>query len=148
MAAEDHAMTLTGSPLWTPGQTYTVGAYWTINDTLETGDTFTASSILPSQKVTIVGGRVYGKEADTNASATGTIIVGDGTDTDGYLASQVWGGAESTFDAPFNGALMGTESAAGRNIVLTLGGTVATGATSGRIGVEVTYLCSNGARIS
>lgn len=150
MAAEDHAMTLTDEPKWEPGKVFTIGAYWAVNDTLETGDTFTATNILPAQKVKVIGGRVLGKEADTNASPTGTLIAGDGTDTDGYIASCTWGGAESQFNKGFDGAIVGTTTAASRNLVLTLGGTVATGAAngSGRIMAEITYACSDGARIS
>lgn len=144
----DYAMTLANEPRWEPGKTFTVLAYYALTGAVASGDTFTATNMLPAQKVEVISGKLFGKEMDTHASPTGTVIVGDGTDTDAYLASQVWGSANQQFHADFDGAVLGTTNAASRNIVSTLGGTVATAASSGTVWKEVTYVCSDGARIS
>lgn len=138
----DYSMTLENEPRWIAGATFTVAAYYTLAGAVSSGDTFTASDMLPSNKVTIVDGGWTG-ELDTNASPTGTLIIGDGTDTDGYMASKVAGDATGQLNLKFDGALIGTESAASRNIVSTLGGTVATAASSGTVRKYVTYVCSN-----
>lgn len=142
MTAENLAMTLENDPRWIAGQTFTVSAVATIGSAVETGDSWTATDMLPENKVTLVGGKFTG-ELDTDASPTATVIVGDGTDTDGYLASKVAGDGTGQLILSFDGALLGAEGAASRDVVVTLGGTVATAATSGDIRVELTYVCSN-----
>ena len=133
-----------GRPKWQAGMMYSYKKKYTIAEAVETGDTFTFTDMLPTTAVTILGGRFWGKEFDTDASPTATVIIGDGTDTDGYLASKVSAaGPSGAFLAEFDGALLGTASAASDDIVVTLGGTVATAADSGDIWLEVDYLCEN-----
>ena len=144
-----YALTLENQPRWIPGETVTVSAVATIGTGVVTADTWTATNMLPAQKVQIVGGKFFGQEFDTNASPTATVIIGDGTDTDFYLKSKTAGGAAAVFDVNFDGdGIGGDGTAAGRDVVVTLGGTVATAASSGEIRVEVTYVCHDGARIS
>ena len=81
-------------------------------------------------------------EGDTNATPTATLVVGDGTDADGYLTSKTWGNALGQFQMFGDGAIIGTSAHASSNVKLTSGGTVATAASSGTVFVEMTYYCS------
>lgn len=144
MAAADTAGTILVEPKWQAGMTYEVVGELSIPEAVETGDTWTFTNILPENKVTIVGGSYNGVEFDTNASPTATVIIGDGTDTDGYLESRVGGGAESRQTFGFDGALLDATPAS-RSVVVTLGGTVATAASSGTATVSIRYYCSDGA---
>lgn len=152
MTAENLAMTVVGptEAPWSLGKQYTRRAYFTVGSAVETGDSWTASNFLPSQDVQIISGMVFGADLDTNASPQATVIVGDGTDTDGYLSSKTAGGGEQNNVLPFDGALISTYGTppASRNLTLTLGGTVATAASSGTVWVEATYLCINADRVS
>lgn len=142
-----YSMTLENEPRWIPGQIFTVAAVYTLADSVASADTFVATDMLPAQKVKVITGHWQG-ELDTNASPTATLIIGDGTDTDGYLASKVAGDATGQIKLAFDGALLGTENAASRTVTATLGGTVGTAASSGDVRLVVTYECSNGDRIS
>lgn len=140
--------TVLGDPRWTPGATIVASGSYALTGAVVTGDTFTFPNIIPAQKVKIVGVRIFGVELDTNATPTATLIAGDGTTTNGYLTSVTAGDATGQMQFFGNGALIGTENAASRNLVLALGGTVATAASTGTIFAEVTYQCSNGDRIA
>lgn len=140
MTAEDVAGTILVEPRYQAGEQYTVLGKFTIADTIESGDSFTFTDMLPDNTVEIVSGKYYGAEADTDGSPTATITVGDGTDVDGYLTSKTAGGTTPLhFD--FDGVLMGTDDYAGRDVVVTFAGTVAGGASSGDGFVEITYYC-------
>ena len=154
MTAENLPMTLWegGTPPYVPGMEFTVGASFTIASAVETGDSWTATNILPVQKVVVVRGRSYGADYDTHATPTATVVVGDGTDTDGYLESKVAGSGsgagEANQELRFGGVLIsGPTIPAGRSITETLGGTVATAASTGTRHIEVTYRCVDGDRV-
>lgn len=138
---------LTTAP-WQAGQTYTAKGYYTLGGAIVTADTITWSNILPANDVTVLSVVRYGKEFDTDASPTGTEIWGDGTDTDAYITSKTSGDATGQLIFHGDGAVIGTSNAASRNVVCTVGGTIATAATTGTVWVEVTYYCSNGAAIA
>jgi hypothetical protein len=140
--------TLTVEPRWNAGASYKATASYTLASAVETGDSFTFKNILPSpaDSVQIVSGKLFGQEFDTNASPTATVIVGDGTDTDGYLSSKVSAAdANGQFLAEFDGAFLGGTSQASRDLVVTLGGVVATAASSGTIFIEIEYYCAGSA---
>lgn len=102
-------------------------------------DTITWTNAVPLKAQAKVVGLDYASpELDTNATPTMLFTIGDGTDADGYLASK--GGAVTLSNSLANqlifkgdGAIIGTATQAGRNIVLTVTAAVATGATTGKI---------------
>lgn len=142
MAVYTGAMLPAGeTPKWEAGLEYTMVSKVTWATGLVTGDTFVFPTMLPPAGCQIKGGAVWGDEMDTNAAPTATLIVGDGTDTDGYLASKVAGNAPGTLLFKFDGALLGSTAAASQTITATLGGTVATASTAGSLWCEVTYYC-------
>ncbi len=142
MVAADTAGTVLTAALWAPGHEYTVTGSLTIPEAVETGDTWTFANMLPHNAVKIVAGEYFGTEFDTNASPTATLIIGDTSDTDGYLASKVAGSANAQLVFPCDGALLGVQPAT-RDVRVTLGGTVATAASTGTGYVRIRYRCSN-----
>lgn len=136
--------TVVVSPLWQAGMEYTAKGSYTLVGAIASADTITWSNLLPTNDVVVINATRYGQEFDTNATPTATEIWGDGTDADGYITSKTSGDARTgqlRFDG--DGAVIGTSTAAGRSVVCTVGGTVATAAATGTVWVEVTYRCSN-----
>lgn len=118
------------------GDDHTVRGSYTIGAGVVTGDTFTFTGLLGKGDKKIVGFRIFGAEFDTNASPTATIIVGSENDTNGLLESIVAGGAGAQLAYSGNGQLIGTITS-DENVIVTLGGTVATAASSGTFFVEL-----------
>lgn len=131
---------------WKTGETYTVKAKTTISGSaVGTGETFTISGLLPPGNKTISAVRHYGAEYDTNASPTATIVVGISGTTNGFITSKTAGVTAtgiSQISLEGDGTLIGTNVTA-TDVVVTIGGTVATGATSGDVFTEVTYVCGD-----
>lgn len=116
---------------------------YALTGALVNGDTITWTNAIPNAKAAqVIGMEFWSPELDTNASPTATATIGDGTDADGY---------NTTFNlglpvvAPANGtqirdsglgAIIGTSTQAGRNIVFTVTAAVATGATSGTLNIR------------
>jgi hypothetical protein len=134
--------TITQAGRWQSGMEYTAVGKYTLVGAIVSADTITFTSLLPANDTIIQDFVVYGQEFDTNASPTATLIVGDGTDTDAYLASKTAGDANGQMQFFGDGAAIGTSDQVGRNVVLTVGGTVATAASSGTVWVKVRYYCS------
>ena len=128
-----------------PGMVMSSKGKATIGTGVVTADTWTFENMLPNINVLIVGGRISGQEFDTDATPTATVIIGDGTDTDGYLTSKTAGTAQTNgqYYAEFDGALLGGSAQASVDLVVTLGGTVATAASSGDFFLEVDYDASD-----
>lgn len=136
--------TVVGTPRYDQGKDFTEQGYYTLGGAVASGDTFTFSNILPDAPVIVKDVVVIAPELDTDASPTGTFTVGDGTDADGYIAGGLMGASGAAGQIKFhaNGDLVNTTSRpSSRNIVITLGGTVATAQTAGKIRVLVTYSC-------
>jgi len=83
-------------------------------------------------------------ELDTNATPTGTFIIGDGTDTDAYLVTKGMGVALSN-SLPGQLSYFGDGASINTiirnnltNVVLTVNAAVATGATTGVIQLKFT----------
>lgn len=134
--------TITHEGNWQAGALYEALGSCSISAAVATADTFVFTNILPVNDVEIVDFEVYGSDLDTNATPTGTLTAGDGTDVDGYMASKTAGGADEQYFRKGDGVLVGGNvNPASRNIILTLGGTVATAASSGTIYVRVRYRC-------
>jgi len=127
---------------WQSGLEYTAVGKYALTGAVVSGDTFTWTDILPANDVQILGFTLYGAELDTNASPTATLIAGDGTDTDAYLASKTPGDANGQMQFFGDGAVIGTSDQASRSVVLTLGGTLGTAASSGTIWIAVRYYCN------
>lgn len=128
---------------WQAGEEFSFLGYYTLGGAIASGDTITWSDILPplNNPVQLLDFEIYGKELDTDASPTGTLIVGDGTDTDAYLTSKTAGDANGQMQFSGDGASMGQKITTSRDIVATVGGTVATAASSGTVWVKGRYYC-------
>ena len=121
---------------------------YALTGALVNADTITWSNLLPDpNRFKVIGFRFWSPELDTDATPTATIIVGDGTDTDAYLTtSNVGLPAQAPangyqINLSGNGAAIGAAAgtAVSRNVVLTVNGVVATGATTGTLWVE--FVC-------
>lgn len=124
------------------GRQYKVTGYYTFGAEVETTDTITWADIIPASGARVIGGKVWGVELDSNATPTATFIIGDGSDTDGYLNTK--GGAVGLQNSLagqlayfFDGALLGTTVTTNNDVVLTMTAATATGASSGTIWIEL-----------
>ncbi len=127
-----------GTQFWAIG-TYDLGGAALVN-----ADTITWTGLLPKTgDYKVVDFEFQSPELDTNASPTGTIIIGDGTDTDAYLTTLNVGlpavapanGSQIIYGG--NGASIGaTITTPVPNVVLTVTGVMATSATTGVIRVK------------
>lgn len=140
--------TVTVKPRWSPGATFTAAAYGTFSGTVASGDTLTISDLVPTNGFTVSEVKVWGGPLDTDASPTATLVVGDGTDTDFYVASKVPAGITDTGQMIIFGDGVGVRASAGTypasgNVVLTVGGTMGTGGSSPVVNITVTYVCDD-----
>ena len=137
--------TIVVAPRWCSGYEYTAVGSYALGGAIASADTITWTTLLPQYNdVQILGLRFWGQELDTNASPTGTIIIGDGTTTNNYLESLVCGNtaaAPAQLDLAGNGVVIGASTYASKNIVATIGGTIGTAASSGTVWVSVRYYC-------
>ena len=124
------------------GQQFSAIGKYALTGALVNGDTITWSNLLPKNTVKVIAFRFWSVELDTGGTPTTLFTIGDGTDPDGYLTSK--GGAVTLSNSLAgqlsyfgDGALIGADDAASRDVVLTVTAAVATGATSGTLWVEV-----------
>lgn len=128
------------------GQQLTASGYYTLTGGItghaSTGDTITFSNIIPRSGAKVVGLQVVSPELDTDASPTGTFIVGNSDDDNGYVLTENCG---LPAQAPANGkqlsvtgtgALIGTV-VTNRDIIIEYTAALATSATSGTIRLNV-----------
>lgn len=116
------------------GSQYSALLTYTSVTALAENDTITWSNVVPNGGAKLVGFYFWSNELDTNATPTGTIVIGDGTDADAYLTTQNMGrpaqlpanGSQLVYGG--NGVGLGTDITTKRNIVLTVTAAVATGA--------------------
>lgn len=137
--------TITLAPKWAAGQEFTAIGSYAWPDSVVTGDTVTWNDLFPAGGVTVLDVSLVSVELDTNATPTATAVVGDGSDTDAFILSFIPGvntTGNTKIIAPGDGALIGTTLSAATDVVLTIGGTVATAASSGTTWVKVRYYCS------
>lgn len=118
------------------GDEHTAKGKYTLGGAIASADTITFTGLLGKGKKEIVGFKYFGIELDTNASPTGTIIVGTESDDNGLLTSKVAGNANAQLIYLGDGALVDTITD-DENLIITVGGTVATAASSGTLYVEV-----------
>jgi hypothetical protein len=132
-----------GNPPYNPGYDHTVVGTLTLASGLANTDTITWTNILPDTPVTIRSVRLIAPELDTGATPTGTIVVGNSDDDDGYiLVAGMAVGLQNSLASPLllagTGLLMDTK-VSNRTIIATVKSAVATAASSGVIRLEVTY---------
>ena len=121
------------------GAQYVATGTYALTGALVENDTITWSNFFPPGKFKLVDFVFWAPELDTNASPTGTAIIGDGTDTDAYLTTKNIGkpaqlpanGSQLVYRG--DGASIGTSFTGLRDVVLTVNAAVATGATSGTL---------------
>ena len=126
---------------WEPGLMTSVTSVYALTGAVVTADTFTFSGMFPGNSFQPIDVEVWGAELDTNASPTATIIVGNSDDDNGYVTSKTAGGAAQQFYVKGDGDLLG-DTLTNTSVVVTLGGTVGTAASSGNIFVKTTYICN------
>ncbi len=147
-------------PKYEGGIPYSIDFEYTLTGALVAADTITTpADALPDDGINIVEVLLIYPELDTNATPTGTFDVGDSGDADRFIAVAPMGVAGVT-TAGFQlrqginraqGLTSGVVSTGegylypvgtSPQLVVTVGGTVATGATTGFIKLRVKYLCS------
>ena len=131
---------------WAEGEHQQAVGKYTYATTVVSGDTITWD-FLPdfgAGNVTITDVVVHGDELDTATNPGGTFTLGDGTDADGYIAGGSVAGSLGEFDRTWHadGALTGT-AVDSTNVVMTIGGTITTAATSGTVWCKVFYYCGD-----
>lgn len=144
-----------------PGMLYTVEFQYTLAGAVVTADTFTTpAGALPSNGIRIAEVEVIMPELDTNATPTGTFVVGDATDDNRFIDAAPMGVAGVTTanyqmstkiniaQGTTNGVVTtGSEylygSGTAPRLVMTLGGTIATAAATGTIRLKVSFYCTN-----
>lgn len=148
---------LNTTPPWDAGKIFTVQAYYDLGGVaLASGDTITATNLIPNNGIEIVDVVIAASETDTDATPTGTFNVGDGDDADRFIVGIPMGinGATTAglqlmqninrATASTNGVITagaGYIYSASTPLVTTVASTVATGATTGVIRKIVTYRC-------
>mgnify|MGYP001089926673 CR=1 FL=1 len=134
---------LTGTNLvnahWTEGEELTFLGKYTLAGDIVTADTITWENALPNMNgITVLSAEVFGDPLDSNATPTATLTLGNEDDADGLVASATIADTLTGY-----GALVGVEST-GTSVILTVGGTLATAATTGdEVFVKVTYGCGD-----
>ena len=125
-----------------PGHEYTAIGSYTLVGAITNADTITWTNLLPAYYagIQILAVTRWGQELDTNASPSLVEILGDGSDTDGYITSATSGDATGQFQRLGDGALIGTAPAS-RNAVLTTSGSLGTAASTGTVWVAIRYYC-------
>lgn len=101
-----------------------------------TGDTITFSDILPFGGAIVRDVEVVSPELDTNATPTGTLIVGNSDDDNGFITTTGIA-VETTVATPlvlksFDGALLNTH-VTNRTVIIEFTAALATSATTGRV---------------
>lgn len=141
--------TILVAPRWSAGAEYTAIGSYTFAAEVANGDTITWADLIP-KGAEVVDVTYYGVELDTDASPTGTINIGDGTDVDGFIDGASIGlaaaGANQVI-AKSNGEKLGTTYTTATDVKLTVASAVATAASSGNVYVAVRYNCVGVAQV-
>jgi hypothetical protein len=148
-------------PKFEAGNLYSIDFEKTIAATVVTGDTYTTpSGALPANGFRVVDTQLILTPLDTNATPTATISVGDAGLATRFVNAansgnatanaqlHVWINQNQVLTAGVvsagSGYLYGSNTAATTppQIVVTVGGTVATAATTGIVRLRVIFYCS------
>lgn len=140
---------------WSPGVDYCIEFQYTLAGAVVTGDTYTTpANALPSNGIRILETQLVYTSLDTNATPTATISVGDSGAATRFINAANAGNATAYQISQFINqaqALTSGVVTTGTNylynngtaprLVVTVGGTVATAATTGVIRLIVFYRC-------
>lgn len=128
------------------GQQLTASGYYDLAGAItghaSTGDTITFTNILPYGGAKVVRTQVIAPELDTNATPTGTFIVGNSDDDNGYTTTTNCGLPAQLpangypLNVVGNGDLIGTV-VRNRDIIIEFTAALATSVTSGRVRLYV-----------
>lgn len=143
-------------PPYAPGQLYSIDFEYSLLGGVVTADTWTTpSGGMPDNGITIVDTQLIMVPLDTNATPTATISVGDSGSATRFISAAQAGDAYATQVTRTINQVQGFTSGvvtsgtgyiytAGSDprFIVTLGGTVATAATSGVIRLRVSFYCS------
>lgn len=140
-----------------PGQLYSIDFEYSIGATVVTGDNYsTPSGALPTNGIRIVDTLLIMTALDTNATPTATISVGDSGSATRFINAANAGSATTNAQLHLfinraqvltNGVVTsGSGYLYGSNttpiITVTVGGTVATAATTGVVRLRVSFYCT------
>lgn len=139
-----------------PGEQYFVDFEYSLAGAVVTGDTYTTpANAMPINGIWIQDTQLIMVPLDTNATPTATISVGDSGSSTRFINAAQAGSATSTQVTRWINQAQGTTSgvvssgtgyvySAGTSprFIVTVGGTVATAATTGVIRLRVFYKCS------
>lgn len=145
-------------PKYNPGELYIIDFEYTIGATIVTGDTYTTpANALPGNGIRIIDTMLIFSPQDTNATPTSTISVGDSGSATRFINAANGGSATSNAQLHLfinqnqaltsgvvsagSGYLYGA-SAAAPQIVVTVGGTLATAASTGYVRLRVKFYCT------
>lgn len=146
-------------PKYNPGEMYAIDFEYTIAGTIVTGDTYTTpANALPANGIRIVDTQLVISAQDTNATPTSTISVGDSGSATRFVNAANGGNATSNVQLHIwinqnqvltsgvvsagSGYLYGASNATAPQIIVTVGGTIATAATTGFVRLRVTFYCT------
>jgi len=150
---------ITTTPHWSSGDLQAITAYYDLASVaLAQNDTITATGMIPGDGVKIYDIYCSHTELDSNSTPTGTYLIGDVADPDRFMLSVPMGvnGVTTTGFQLTNRSNFAPTSTAGvvttglgyiytgttaTDLVLTVDGAVATGATTGVIFLTVLYRC-------
>lgn len=158
MAAYNFTL-ITNTPHWSSGDLQAITAYYSLGGVaLAQNDTITATGMIPGDGVKIYDIYCSHTELDTNTTPTGTYQVGDANSAARFLSSVPMGvnGVTTSGFQITNRSNFAPTSTAGvvttglgyiytgtsaTDLILTVNGAVATGATTGVIFLTVLYRC-------
>ncbi len=140
--------TITIPPRWQAGQVYTAYGYYTVGAAVAQNDTITFTNIIPKNGVQILSTRLLTPKLDTNATPTGVFILGDSGDDDRLINDVSIGWDDETTHivyesnvTPSDTAGIGYRYTDTASLIVKIDAAVATAASTGHIGLWVTYYC-------
>jgi hypothetical protein len=146
-------------PKFASGQLYSIDFEYTIGATVVSGDTYTTPlNALPNDGFQIVDTQLIFGRLDTNATPTATISVGDSGLATRFINAANAGSATSgaqlhAYINQAQGLTAGVVTAGSGyqyvegvspQLVVSVGGTVATAATTGVVRLRVSFYCTGG----
>jgi hypothetical protein len=144
-------------PKFEPGELYSIDFEYTLGGAVVTGDTYTTpANALPNSGFRIVDTQLIMPPLDTNATPTATISVGDSGSATRFINAAQAGSATATQVSRWINQAQGLTSGvvssgsgylygngANPQIIVTVGGVVATAQTTGTIRLRVSFYCTS-----
>lgn len=150
MALGAVAGTITVAPRWQAGMEYTAFGSYTVGAAVAQNDTITFTGLIPTNAVQILSTRLQTPKLDTNATPTGTWILGDSTDDNRFIDAVSMGWDDEASYAMYdsnvvpsvaNGTGVGYVYTATTPLILKINTAVATAASTGQLGLWIKYYC-------